>query len=82
MSVEIDLFGLDLRPRLPRRHRLVEQRHDLVELIHRGLRNQREQDRILALILPPLEGLIRYFTLTGADEAFVPVSARSRSAAS
>ena len=32
------LVGLGLRPRFPRRHRLVEQRHDLVQLVDRGLR--------------------------------------------
>jgi hypothetical protein len=50
--------GLDLRPQLPGRHRLVEQRHHLVELIDRGLRHQGQQDRIPPLLLAPLKGLV------------------------
>ena len=38
--------------RLPRRHRLVEQRNDLVEHVDRRLRHQRQQDRVPALLAP------------------------------
>ncbi|MFJ2032240.1 hypothetical protein [Streptosporangium sp. NPDC087985] len=44
------LVRLSLGPRLPRRHRLVEQRDDLVQLIHPRLRHQRQQNRITALL--------------------------------
>ena len=49
---------LDFAPGLPGRHRLVEQRHDLVQLVHRGLGHERQQDRVLALLAPlqPLVG--------------------------
>ena len=46
------LVGLGPRPRLPRRHRLVEQRDDLIELVDRRLRHQRQQDRVPALLAP------------------------------
>ena len=42
---------------LARRHRLVEQAHDLVEHVGCGLGQQREQDRVAALWLPPVKGL-------------------------
>ena len=46
-------FGLAL----PRRHRLVEQAHDLVEDVDRGLGQQRQQDRVAALRLPAFQRL-------------------------
>jgi hypothetical protein len=46
------LIGLGLRPRFARRHRLVEQRHDLIQLVDRRLRRQRQQDRVPAFPAP------------------------------
>jgi len=42
---------------LPRRHGLVEHAHDLIEHVDRGLRQQRQQDRVTALPIAPRQRL-------------------------
>jgi hypothetical protein len=56
---------------LPRRHGLVEQLHDLIQYLGRRLRQQRQQDRVPALRLPPLQRLCRQATPDGGKEPAV-----------
>ncbi len=52
------LLGPRLRPRFARRDRLVEQRHDLIQLVGRGLGHQRQQDGIPPLRIPAFQRLV------------------------